>query len=201
MGESVSDLLVIVAVAAVLFVSTNVDDIFVLVTFFADPGYRPRHVVAGQFLGMSALIAMSLAGSLLALVVPDAYIGLLGLFPFALGVFELVRLRRGGDAEAPSRSRARSRWLSVAFVTFANGGDNIGAYVPVFATRTPIEVLLTVIVFLVLTAAMCFLGHALVSHPRAGPTVRRIAAPLTPFVLMAIGVLILIESGAYRLVL
>jgi cadmium resistance protein CadD (predicted permease) len=196
----VADLLVIVAVAALLFLSTNVDDLFVLVAFFADPDYRPRHVVAGQFVGMGALIAVSLAGSLLALVVPDAYIGLFGLFPFALGVLMLVRLFRGGDAEAPARARSASRWLAVALVTFANGGDNIGAYVPVFATRTPFEVLLTVIVFLALTAALCFIGHALVSHPRAGPTVRRIAAPLTPFVLMAIGVSIVIESGAYRLV-
>lgn len=196
-----ADLLVVIGVAAVLFVSTNVDDIFVLVTFFADPAYRPRQVVTGQFLGMGALIALSVVGSLLALVVPGEYIGLLGLLPFALGVVKLVKMRRGGEVEEPTKARSGSRWIAVAFVTFANGGDNIGAYVPMFATRTPIELLTTVVVFLALTAAWCFIGHALVSHPRAGPKVRRIAGPLTPFVLMAIGVLIVIESGAYRLVL
>jgi len=197
----VTDLLVVVVVAAVLFVSTNIDDIFVLVTFFADPAYRPRHVVVGQFLGMCVLIALSLVGSLLALVVPGEYIGLLGLLPFALGVVKLVKKRGGGDAEAPTEARAGVRWLAVALVTFANGGDNISAYVPVFATRTPVELLTTIVMFLALTTAWCFIGHALVSHPRAGPTIRRLAGPLTPFVLMAIGVMIVIESGAYRLVL
>jgi cadmium resistance protein CadD (predicted permease) len=197
----VVDLLVVIGVATVLFVATNVDDIFVLVTFFADPAYRPRHVVIGQFLGMGALIAVSMLGSLLALVVPGQYIGLLGVLPFALGVVKLVEMRRGGDDDEPGQVRSGSRWLAVALVTFANGGDNIGAYVPVFATRTPVELVITIAVFLVLTAACCFLGHALVTHPRAGPTVRRIAVPLTPFVLMALGVLIVIESGAYRLVM
>lgn len=122
------------------------------------------------------------------------------MLPFALGVVQLVKMRRGGEREEPTQARSGSRWLAVAFVTVANGGDNVGAYVPVFAVRSPVELLITIVVFLVLTAAWCFIGHALVSHPRAGPIVRRIAAPLTPFVLMAIGVLIVIESGAYRLV-
>lgn len=197
-----TDLLVVVGVAAVLFVSTNIDDIFVLVTFFADPAYRPRQVVVGQFLGMCALIALSVVGSLLALLAPGEYIGVLGLVPFALGVMKLLDMRRGGDAEARALgNRSGGRWLAVALVTVANGGDNIGAYVPVFATRTPVEVSITVVVFLALTAGWCFLGHALVSHPHVGPAVRRIAGPLTPFVLMAIGVAIVIESRAYRLVI
>lgn len=194
------DLFVVVVVAVALFVSTNVDDVFVLLMFFADPAYRPRQVVAGQFIGIGALIALSVAGSLIALVVSREYIGLLGVIPFALGVLKLIKLCRGGEPDEPTPARSRRRWLTVAFVTFANGGDNVGAYVPVFAVRSPIELVITIIVFLVLTAAWCFIGHALVSHPRAGPHVRRIAGPLTPFVLMVIGVLIVIESGAYRLV-
>lgn len=111
----------------------------------------------------------------------------------------LIKLRRSTQPDDPTETRSGSRWLAVALVTFANGGDNVSAYVPAFATRTPIELLTIVVVFLALTAARC--GHCPRPRPppRSGPTIRRIARPLTPFVLMAIGVLILIESGAYCL--
>lgn len=37
-----------VGLAILLFASTNVDDIFVLLGFFADPKYRTRDIVMGQ---------------------------------------------------------------------------------------------------------------------------------------------------------
>jgi len=197
-----SQLLPVIGVALLLFVTTNIDDIFILVTFFADPALRPRQVVIGQFLGNGALIALSLAGALLALVAPVEYIGLLGLLPLLLGTMKLVELLRGtGEpaSESASPPGAHRRIIAVAMVTIANGGDNLGAYIPVFATRTPIQLAAIVLVFLVMTALWCFLGYTLVSHPRLGPPIRRIAVPLTPFVLMGIGVLILVESKTYTL--
>jgi cadmium resistance protein CadD (predicted permease) len=191
----VADLAALVGVAVVLFVATNIDDLLVLVAFFADPAYRARQVVVGQFLGMAALIAASVAGSLLAFVAPGEYIGLLGVVPFGLGVAKL--LSRDDDDEGTARGG--SRVLAVALVTIANGGDNVGAYVPVFATRSAVEATAIVLTFLALTAAMCVIGHALVSHPRVGPRIRSVVQPLIPFVLMAVGVLIVIESGAYRI--
>ncbi len=35
-------------------VSTNVDDIFVLIGFFADPKFRARDIVIGQYAGITA---------------------------------------------------------------------------------------------------------------------------------------------------
>lgn len=71
----------LIGIAVVLFVSTNVDDVFVLLGFFSDPKFRPRQVVAGQYAGILALFSVSVAASLLSLVVPPAYIGLLGVAP------------------------------------------------------------------------------------------------------------------------
>jgi cadmium resistance protein CadD (predicted permease) len=194
------ELLAVVGVAALLFATTNIDDLFVLVTFFADPALRPRQVVIGQLLGIGALTALSVVGSLLALVAPSEHVGLLGVLPFGLGVAKLVRMRKGTrhDEQAASRG-GHARILGVAVVTIANGGDNLGAYIPVFATRTPVQLIATVVVFLVMTAIWCLIAHWLVSHPRLGPAIRRLAAPVTPFVLMGIGVLIVIEAGSYRL--
>jgi cadmium resistance protein CadD (predicted permease) len=71
--------------AVALFVATNLDDIFILVAFFADPGLRARQVIVGQYLGIGALVLISVIAALIALVIPFAYIGFLGLVPIAMG--------------------------------------------------------------------------------------------------------------------
>ncbi len=50
-----------IAVAA--FASTNVDDLLILIAFFAAARLRPSSIVAGQLAGMAALILASLIGS------------------------------------------------------------------------------------------------------------------------------------------
>jgi cadmium resistance protein CadD (predicted permease) len=196
-------LLSVIGVAIALFISTNIDDVFLLVAFFANPAFRARQVVIGQFLGIGALIAVSLAGSALALVASEQHLGLLGMLPFAIGLYGLIQRLRGvdeDDDDTQATPRTRNAVATVALITIANGGDNASVYVPVFATRTPAELVAITVVFLVLTAALCWLGHALVSHPRLGPPIRRIAGPLTPIVLMLVGILIILDSEAYRLV-
>ena len=146
------------------------------------------------FANIAAEAILGLAMPIAALVIGDAVLGA----EVRAGTFHFTWL-----SPTPTWQIVLGRWTGgslVALVTIANGGDNIGAYVPVFATRTPVEIVAIVLVFLVMTALWCLAGIALVSHPRLGPPVRRLAAPLTPFVLMGIGVLIIVESEAYRLV-
>jgi cadmium resistance protein CadD (predicted permease) len=117
------------------FLVTDIDDLFVLVAFFAEAAIRPRNVVVGQYAGIA-----------FRLVVPGQVIGLLGFLPLALGIREAVELARtrreeakAEDAsapEAPSVAR-RPGILGVAMVTVANGGDNIAVYAPLFASSTP----------------------------------------------------------------
>src|SRR5271154_4636522 len=57
----------LVSQAVVLFISTDLDDVFVLLGFFADPRFRIRQIVAGQFIGIAALYALSVVGSLVSL--------------------------------------------------------------------------------------------------------------------------------------
>ena len=89
--------------------------------------------------------------------------------------------------------------LAVALVTVANGGDNIGVYVPVFATRTGPELAVMIVVFLILVAVWCFAGHHLVNHPRIGKPLRLHARRVTPLVFIALGLFILVKSRAYSL--
>src|SRR6266851_1588055 len=74
-----------IGIGIVAFASTNIDDLVLLIGFFADPAYQPRQVVGGQFTGIAALVALSLLGALAAQLVTSEEVGLLGLVPIAIG--------------------------------------------------------------------------------------------------------------------
>src|SRR5688572_3014896 len=140
--------------AVVLFVFTDVDDVFLLMAYLANPRYEVRDVVIGQYLGIGTLVAVSAAASLVSLVVSREIVGLLGLVPIAIGMKELLELRgredTGGETPGPEGGSA----ISVAAVTVVNGGDNIGVYTPAFATSTPAELAVMVAVFAVMVAPL-----------------------------------------------
>ncbi|AWN48807.1 quaternary ammonium transporter [Methylobacterium terrae] len=182
-------------VAIALFASTNIDDIVVLIGFFSDPRYRPRQIVIGQFLGIAVLVLASLAGALLSLVAAPALLGLLGLVPIGLGLRHLLSRRDDDGDEAAAGTASAGKALAVAGVTVANGGDNIGIYTPVFATSPAPRLVLFVAVFAVMVALWLGLAHWLVHHPALGAPIRRIGRVATPFVLIGIGVMVLVEAG------
>ena len=193
----------LLGLAIALFASTNVDDMFVLVGFFADPRFRPRDIVTGQYAGITALFALALLGSLLALVISRAYIGLLGFVAIALGAKRLFDLYRNcetkdSNLEHPDTGR-HTRVATVAFLTLANGADNLGIYMPAFAIRSPFQIGMFAVIFAVMTGLWCFFAHWIVNHPTFGKPIRRYGRRLAPLILMGIGVSILYEAGSFGL--
>lgn len=191
-------------VAIVVFASTNVDDIFVLLGFFADPKFRAKQVVIGQYLGIAVLYAVSVVASFLVLVIPATYIGLLGFAPIFFGFRRLWELWNGvetGDnpEDHEKASAGHSNIVAVTLVTIANGGDNISIYTPLFATRSAYEILAIGCIFAILTAAWLGAAHSLVNHPTLGAPIRRHGHRIVPFILIAIGILILYEVGTATL--
>jgi len=192
----------VIWIGIVVFACTNIDDLFVLLAFFADPSFRAREIVAGQYAGIAALIALSLMGAFCALAIPATFIGLLGLLPLGIGLRKLWGLWRGSEAADVDRQPAvakTSKLFAVAAVTVANGGDNIGAYAPLFSTSTAVERGVLVAIFLGLTGLWCALAYALVSAPGLGRWIRRIGRSTLPCVLVGLGIYILVHNGALSL--
>src|SRR5262249_30202829 len=157
-----------------------------LVGFFADKEYRARDVVIGQYAGISALYVISVVAALISLVIPPAYIGLLGLAPIAIGIKKLYHLARNKRTEEPVAGTRHRRSLAVSAVTLANGGDNIAVYTAVFATHKGIEVPIIGVVFAVMTALWCLAAHWLVNHEVLGMSIRAQAHRVVPLVLIAL---------------
>ncbi|MFI1148207.1 cadmium resistance transporter [Streptomyces sp. NPDC020817] len=118
--------------------------VLILALFFAQgAGHRGStcKIVLGQYLGFTAILAVAVAVAVAAAFgatfLPQSAIPYLGLLPLALGLkaaWQAWKHRNedgDDDGEAPQGGPTT---MAVAAVTFANGGDNISVYVPVFAT-------------------------------------------------------------------
>jgi cadmium resistance protein CadD (predicted permease) len=190
----------LVPIGVAAFIATNIDDLFVLMMFFSSLTFPVRQVVLGQFIGIGLLVAISALGSLISLVVPTYIIGLMGIIPIIIGVKNLVETRK--KDKPPLRQMVQDRknrsylsFLSVAAVTFSNGGDNIGVYVPLFSKYNSVSQITTLAaVFIAMTAVWCISSYYFVNHPLVAARIRHVGAIVLPFVLIGLGIYILSES-------
>ncbi len=179
-----------------MFAATNVDDLVVLTVLFlsarATGRPRPWQIWAGQYLGIAALVAISVVAALGLSVVPDRWVFLLGLVPLALGVRGLIAAWRDRDgAEVPVANGA----VAVAGVTIANGADNISVYTPVFRTIGAVPTAVTIAVFAVGVTVWCLAGAWLGSHRRVIGLVERYGRWVVPVVFIVLGLVILFSGG------
>ncbi len=82
--------------------------------------------------------------------------------------------------------------LNVFLVTIANGADNIGIYIPLFTRLNTLELITTIIIFLLLIAVWCFTGERLTNFPRIKHTIQKYKSIVVPVVFIVIGISILV---------
>jgi cadmium resistance protein CadD (predicted permease) len=190
--------------ATAAFVATNLDDFVLLMVFFSQVPSRfsYRQIFWGRYLGFAALVALSLPGFFGGLVLPKTYISLLGLVPIAIGLKQLFKPSDEAEvqfANTPKLPLVNAQMAAIAGITLANGGDNIGIYVSLFAGQTWAELGLTLLVFAVLVVLWYGLAQGLVSHPLVRDRLKTVGHRLMPLVLIGLGLFILIDSETYRL--
>lgn len=150
---------------------------------------------AGQYGGIAVLVAVSMVAALGLTIVPDKWVGLLGLVPFALGARGLVSAIRARDRGQQPSPAVVTGPVSIAGVTIANGADNISVYTPLFRTIGVDNSLITVTVFAVLIGVWCLAASWLSSHRTIIAVVQRYGHWIVPAVFMLIGAVIVVGSG------
>lgn len=190
-----------------LFIATNIDDIIVLSLFFArGAGQRgtTARIAAGQYVGFAGILGAAVLVSLGAgAFLPEEAIPYFGLIPLALGLWAAWRAWRGDDDDdddddAKVEGKNVGVW-TVAAVTFANGGDNIGVYVPVFLNVGPAAVVAYCVVFLLLIALLVMLAKFIATRRPIAEVLERWEHVLFPVVLIGLGIVILVSGGAFGL--
>lgn len=192
------------------FLVTNIDDIFVLMLLFSQTksitandnslnqrkSISPRDIFIGQYLGFSLLVLISLLGTFGIMLIPEKWVGLLGLIPIYLGIKLFIKGEDDDESAILSGlGKFNTFFLSVAFITFANGGDNIGIYIPFFATLNTSELVITVITFLVMVSVWCFIGYRLARFRHVSETLEKYGQWIIPVVFVGLGIYIMIETG------
>ncbi len=211
--------------------ATTFDDTIYLTAFFGEVNraFRPIHVVVGEFLGFTVLLAISLLGYAVGMVLPGARVGLLGILPILIGLNSLLGLlHQWGDGDAcqstiptlvPLAGQARMRpgsgfrshrvtvWealgdrrtYDVALVSISNGSNNLSIYIPLFASLTLAKVLVVIPVLYLFIASWLSLSLTLTRMPGISLVLNRYARIFFPFILMWLGYRILRDSGALGL--
>lgn len=109
------------------------------------------------------------------------------------------RQHRDSSGEPTLIHTQRAGIWRIAAVTLANGADNIGIYVPVFATIGVAGTAAYMVVFLIAVALWCAFGWFLATRPIVATMLTHRGHLVLPAVLIGLGRLILIEGGAFGL--
>jgi len=182
------------------FVSTNIDDIFILMLFFGSRKIKESRIVMGQYLGIGTLVALSFVGSFVGNFLDQRYVGLLGMFPIYLAIKQTIALVRHNKTDEDAEAIVKSTSVfAIAGVTVANGADNIGVYVPLLTTMTYMEQIHMVVIFAAMTYLWCLTGKYLASHPLVARQLDRFGHIVMPVVLFLLGLFILFESNSFSL--
>lgn len=182
----------------VSFISTNLDDIFVLMVLYIQAaGRRDRsRILAGRYLGTALLLAASTAGALGTRLLPEGAIRYLGVFPILLGVKSFLGSRKEKEtAETePTAGSSRQKRIGIsetAFLTISCGADNIGVYIPIFSRYSAVELAVTAAIFAGMTALWCLAGYRLAGQTFIKERVRKYQDILVPVIFVLLGVWIL----------
>ncbi len=180
------------------FTATNLDDLVILTLLFSQPSvFRPWHIVVGQYLGFSILLIASLPGFSVSYILPRHWIGLVGLVPIAIGLSQWLNGNNIATSANPEDSTLplaiSPQIYSIAAITIANGGDNIGIYMPLFASSNLERLLIIITIFFLLIGVWCYASYRLSTTSQAD-VLARYANPIIPLFLIGLGVFIVWES-------
>ncbi|HGR9547195.1 TPA: CadD family cadmium resistance transporter [Streptococcus pneumoniae] len=186
-----------------VYISISIDYLIILIILFAQLSQNKQkwHIYAGQYLGTGLLVGASLVAAYVVNFVPEEWmVGLLGLIPIYLGIrFAIV----GEDAEEEEeeiiqrleQSKANQLFWTVTLLTIASGGDNLGIYIPYFASLDWSQTLVALLVFVIGIIIFCEISRVLSSIPLIFETIEKYERIIVPLVFILLGLYIMYENG------
>ncbi|HEV0098326.1 TPA: CadD family cadmium resistance transporter [Streptococcus pneumoniae] len=186
-----------------VYISTSIDYLIILIILFAQLSQNKQkwHIYAGQYPGTGLLVGASLVAAYVVNFVPEEWmVGLLGLIPIYLGIrFAIV----GEDAEEEEeeiierleQSKANQLFWTVTLLTIASGGDNLGIYIPYFASLDWSQTLVALLVFVIGIIIFCEISRVLSSIPLIFETIEKYERIIVPLVFILLGLYIMYENG------
>ena len=186
-----------------VYISTSIDFLIILIILFAQLSQNKQkwHIYAGQYLGTGLLVGASLVAAYVVNFVPEPWmVGLLGLIPIYLGIHFAI-VGEGEEEEEEEiierleQSKVNQLFWTVTLLTIASGGDNLGIYIPYFASLDWSQTLVALLVFAIGIIIFCELSRVLSSIPLISETIEKYQRIIVPLVFIPLGLYIMYESG------
>ncbi|WP_103981372.1 CadD family cadmium resistance transporter [Helcococcus massiliensis] len=193
-----------------VFVSTSIDYLLILTILFGQSHVKNKrfHIYLGQYIGTGILVLVSLLIAYAVNFLPkDWMIGLLGLIPIYLGI-KFALLGEGDEDEKEDESKevmekleaskSRKLFLTVALLTIASGGDNLGVYIPFFASLDWVNILVSLIIFAIGIIGLCELSSFISKIPFISETIEKYERIIVPLVFIPLGIFIMYNNNVFK---
>lgn len=180
----------VVTLSSLAFVGTMFDNYFAFAAqLIVTERSRYRRVAWAQAIGVAILLVIAAGVGSALTALPVRWVGLFCLAPWAMAWF---RWRHRSDSSTTTYRRGA---ITTVLITVALGGDNLGVWIPLLRTDGVSRGIVTTVVFAFWELVFLASARALTNHPRVTTWGETNARRLTPWVYVALGVLILVESG------
>lgn len=170
-----------------LFIGANLDFFILLIPLIKRHGFRDA--VIGYIFGVASMYLISaMIGQMFQAIFPSWVIGILGLVPVCFGI-------KGGEEENRDKHLNLSI-LTVAFLYLTScSADNVALYVPVLSTLTIHQSIFYGFYFILLALMTGILAYYTSNIKIVKWAFDKYGDPITRFIYILIGLLIIVESG------
>lgn len=173
-----------------LFIGVNLD--FFVILLFLLQKYSYKDNLIGYELGMVIVFGISaLAGQIIQSFIPAWSIGLLGIIPIYMGI-----KGEEDDNDNDEKHKSNKGVIAVLLMYLVScGADNIAVYVPVLATMTVTNILITLVYFILLTAISLTLAYFFGQILIIKNVFKRFGEPLSRIIYVLIGLFVMVDTG------
>ena len=181
----------IIVLSTMAFVSANTDGMIIAIAYLTDPNYDSKNILFGQIIGFWLLTIASLILAQSLFFIPKESAKWLGVVPIIFGFVKLLKYQRKDTIKPASMPPSGRQIQEISILTVATGADDVMAYTPIFATRTPREITILSLVFVIMTIIWWMIAKWLADHGIIRKAVSKGGPILVPLLIIAMGLIIL----------
>ena len=183
------------------FAATNLDNLILLVILMGADVEKRAHVALGFLISAICILGIAAIGAAIGSGLDPSLLGYMGLAPLLMGMYLLYkRLRRNlpeetAEQDAQGALQSGSSWISTFLLMFSNSGDSLAIFFPLLAESDRDSLLWEVTLFLGMALFWLLLAWRLAEQPQVAIRIEHIGEKLVPWIMMAAGIYILVNTG------
>ena len=197
------------------FLATNLEELILLVVFYASGRFAIIDIIKGQYIGFFTILILSLIGSVIGHMLDKQVVSLFGLLLIYSGIIELWEyFTLEKDASLIAQPDAIKMYMSnqpmlhkyfpeklalVASTTIGLGADNLGVYIPLMAPLAWLDRLAFIFLFLGFNLLLAFFAFFLTEQKTLAISLEKLGRVGKPVVLIGLGVYLLYTGNVLLL--